>query len=71
LEPKSPDAHFNLGVLFADANLFGEARTEWQRVVELDSDGPAGQLARENLERIAPLLKAQDAASAAQEEASP
>ncbi len=62
LEPNSPDAHFNLGVLFADANLFGEARAEWERVVELDPDGAAGQLARENLERIAPLLEEQDAA---------
>lgn len=59
LDPENPDAHFTLGVLFADANLFREARLEWETTVRLAPDGSAGQLARENLERIQPLLEAQ------------
>jgi tetratricopeptide (TPR) repeat protein len=62
LDPKNADAHFNLGVLFADANLFGEARVEWEKVLQLAPDSPAGGLARENLERIQPLLSPPPAA---------
>jgi tetratricopeptide (TPR) repeat protein len=58
LDPDNADAHFNLGVLFADANLFGEAQVEWERVLELAPDSPAGALARNNLEQIRPLLGA-------------
>lgn len=56
LEPKNADAHFNLGVLFADANLFHEAAVEWNQVIEDDPDGPASKLAKENLDRIQPIL---------------
>lgn len=58
LDPDNADAHFNLGVLFADANLFGEAATEWRRVIAIDADSPAGKLAAENLERIRTVLEA-------------
>jgi cytochrome c-type biogenesis protein CcmH/NrfG len=56
LDPDNADAHFNLGVLFADANLFHEAAVEWNRVIEIEPDAPASQLARDNLERIQPIL---------------
>ncbi len=52
LDPRNPDAHFNLGVLFADANLYQEAKVEWEKVLEITQEGPAANLARENLERI-------------------
>jgi Flp pilus assembly protein TadD len=64
LDPGNPDARFNLGVLFADATLFREARTEWERVAA-GADGPAKQLALQNLEKIRPLLAAQDSAAVA------
>jgi hypothetical protein len=57
LDPENPDAHFNLGVLFADANMLREAKTEWERVLEVSSEGPARALAEENLARIRPLLE--------------
>jgi tetratricopeptide (TPR) repeat protein len=58
LDPGNADAHFNLGVLFADANLFGEAKLEWEKVLELADEGsPARTLAEENLERIRPLVE--------------
>jgi len=61
LDPENADAHFNLGVMFADANLFGEARTEWEKVLETAPDGPARSLAQENLDRIRPMLEAAEA----------
>jgi tetratricopeptide (TPR) repeat protein len=63
LDPDNADAHFNLGVMFADANLFGEARAEWEKVLETAQDGPARSLAQENLERIRPVLEAAEAAA--------
>lgn len=65
LAPDNPDAHFNLGVLFADAHLYGEARTEWEKVLSVTSEGPAASLARENLERIRPLFESADSTGAA------
>jgi len=70
LDPENPDAHFNLGVLFADARLFQEARAEWEKVLEVDPDGPAGTLAQENLDRVVPLLEP-TAADSGQEETAP
>lgn len=64
LDPDNADAHFNLGVMFADATLYREARTEWERVAA-GPDGPAKALALQNLEKIRPLLAAQDSAAAA------
>jgi tetratricopeptide (TPR) repeat protein len=63
LDPESADARFNLGVLFADATLFREARTEWEKAAA-GPDGPAKKLALDNLEKIRPLLAAQDSAAA-------
>jgi tetratricopeptide (TPR) repeat protein len=63
LDPENMDARFNLGVLFADATLYREARTEWERVAA-GADGPARTLARQNLEKIRPLLASQDSAAA-------
>jgi len=68
IDPDNPDAHFNLGVLFADANLFGEAAVEWHRVLELDPNGAAGELARENLARIAPILELENTDGGSDEE---
>jgi hypothetical protein len=63
LDPDNADAHFNLGVMFADANLLGEARTEWEKVLETAPEGPARSLAQENLDRIRPMLEAAEAAA--------
>jgi len=58
LDPGSADAHFNLGVLFADANMYSEAQTEWEKVLELQAEGPARTLAEQGLARIRPLAGA-------------
>lgn len=64
LDPESADAHFNLGVLFADANMYGEAQTEWERVLELAPDGPARTLAEQGLARVRPLAESNAAEAA-------
>jgi tetratricopeptide (TPR) repeat protein len=70
LDPNSADAHFNLGVLFADATLYREARAEWERVVAIGDSAPSA-LAQQNLEKIRPLLASQDSAEAAAHPAGP
>lgn len=70
LDPSNADAHFNLGVMFADATMFREARTEWERVAAT-GDGPAKALAEQNLDKIRPLLASQDSAEAAAKAAPP
>ena len=52
LDPNNVEAHFNMGVAFADAQIFDEAVTEWQRVIELDPDGTAAQVCRDNIQMI-------------------
>lgn len=64
LDPSNADAHFNLGVLFADASMYREARAEWERVVT-GTDSGARALAQQNLEKIRPLLASQDSAEGA------
>jgi len=59
IDPKNADAHFNLGVMFADSNLYHEAKVEWEEVLKISEDSPAAALARENLERIEPLFQEQ------------
>jgi cytochrome c-type biogenesis protein CcmH/NrfG len=59
LDPHNPEAHFTLGVLFADANMFSEASVEWNRVLDVAPGTRAAQLAAENLEKIRPLLEVQ------------
>ena len=70
LDPENADAHFNLGVLFADATLYREAQAEWERVAA-GPDGPAKALAEQNLEKIRPLIAAQDSAISAASGAGP
>lgn len=66
LAPDNPDARFNLGVMFADSNLYREAAVEWNAVLELAEEGsPAHSLARENLDRIQPLLDQLDGSASA------
>ncbi len=67
LDPMNADAHFNLGVLFADANLYGEAKLEWEAVLEHAGDSPARTLAEEALARIEPLLGSESGESEGEE----
>ncbi len=60
LDPRNPDAHFNLGVLFADANLYNEAKVEWEKVLAITQEGPAASLAKENLARIRGVVEGAD-----------
>ena len=52
IDPECAQAHYNLGLAFADAKIFGEALLEWKKVVEIDGDGDLGRTAAENVELI-------------------
>ncbi len=55
-EPANQLAHFQLGVMFAEARLFEEAVAEWQAVVAAGPETVEGRQARENLERLEAIL---------------
>jgi superkiller protein 3 len=60
IDPGSAQAHYNLGLAFADAKLFGEALTEWRKVVALDPDGELGKAAAENVGLIQTYLELEE-----------
>jgi hypothetical protein len=57
VDPKSQDAHFNLGVAFAEANIYGEAIREWEAVIAIDSTTSVGQQAKQNATLLGDVLK--------------
>ena len=52
LEPKAPDAHFKLALVYDNKGDYKEACDEYRRVIELDPRGLDGQDARANLALI-------------------
>jgi len=51
-DPKNPEAHYNLGVVFANKGLLLEALREWRIVLELTSEGDTAQRAQLGIERV-------------------
>ena len=52
IDPDSVEAHFNMAVAFADAQVFDEAIEEWQKVIALDPQGEIAQICRDNIDMI-------------------
>jgi len=52
IDPNSSQAHYNLGLAFAEAKLFKEALVEWETVVRLEPDGDLGRAAADNVRII-------------------
>ena len=52
VNPNSAQARYNLGLAFAETRIFNEALIEWNKVIEIDPDGPLGKIAAENVELI-------------------
>ena len=46
------NAYFIRGVTYVMQERWAQARRDWEKAVELDPNGPAGQHARANLERL-------------------
>jgi tetratricopeptide (TPR) repeat protein len=58
IDANSAQAHYNLGLAFAEAKVFKEAVVEWETVVRLDPDGELGRSAAENVKIIRQYLTA-------------
>ena len=56
LDARSVEGHFNLGVAFADVQMFDEAILEWQEVIAIDPTGAVAQMCRENIQMMSEFL---------------
>jgi len=52
LDEKCIEAHFGLGVLFADAGIYDEAVREWETALRLDDKHRLALRAKQNIDRI-------------------
>jgi cytochrome c-type biogenesis protein CcmH/NrfG len=59
LDPNSAQAHYNLGLAFAETKVFKEALVEWEKVVALDPNGELGKAAAENVRLLRQYVDAQ------------
>jgi len=55
--PESALAHYNLAIMFAEAEIYREAIHEWETASELDPDGDIGQRSRDNVRIVKELLE--------------
>ena len=59
-DSKSPLAHYNMAIMFAEAKIFKEAIHEWELAAKYDPDGDIGQRSRDNVKIVQDLLNAPD-----------
>jgi len=52
IDPNSSQAHYNLGLAFAEQKIFNEAVREWQIVIKNDPESDLGKTAAENVKII-------------------
>jgi cytochrome c-type biogenesis protein CcmH/NrfG len=57
MEPAHPAALYYEGALFAEQHRFREAIERWEKVVEIEPDGPYGRRARRDGRTAADLAK--------------
>jgi tetratricopeptide (TPR) repeat protein len=56
LDPQSQDAHYNLGVAFAEATIYREAILEWRAVMAIDSTTAVAKQAAKNADLLQEVL---------------
>jgi tetratricopeptide (TPR) repeat protein len=56
VNPKSYEAHYQIGVAFADAGIYREAIRVWEHVIELAPDSDAAKAAKENIGVVQSIL---------------
>jgi len=61
IEPKSQEANYNMGVAFADAQIYREAINYWKRVVAIDSTTVIAQSAKSSIQVLQDFLDQQKA----------
>jgi tetratricopeptide (TPR) repeat protein len=57
IDANSAQAHYNLGLAFAETRVFKEALVEWETVMRLDPDGELGRTAADNVRIIKQYLE--------------
>ncbi|MDI6809672.1 MAG: tetratricopeptide repeat protein [Candidatus Eisenbacteria bacterium] len=55
-DPKCFQAYYNLGVAFADAGMYREARRMWEKVVLIAPDSPVAVTAKDNVKTVKELV---------------
>jgi len=55
IDPNCIEAHFGLGVIFADSEILGEAISEWEKVIAIHDRHRLASQARNNIKRIKDL----------------
>ncbi len=58
--PKSALAHYNLAIMFAEAEIYREAIQEWELAAKYDPDGDIGMRSRDNVKIVNDLMNAPD-----------
>jgi len=61
IDPRNQEAIYNMGVAFADAQIYREAINYWQRVVAIDSSAVIAQSARSSIQVLQDFLDQQKA----------
>lgn len=56
-DPRNQDAHYNLGVAFAESRMYGEAVVEWEVVVSIDPGTPVAEQAATNAKLLRDVLQ--------------
>ncbi len=55
-DPECAIAHYKLGIMFAETNIYREAIVEWELAAKYDSDGEVGKISRDNIRVINDLM---------------
>lgn len=58
-DPKSQLAHYNMAILFADAEIYREAIAEWEAAVEIDATTDIGRRSADNIMIIQEMMAAE------------
>jgi cytochrome c-type biogenesis protein CcmH/NrfG len=59
LDPESVEAHYNMGVAFADAQMYQEAVSEWTQVAKIAPDTEAARAAIANINVVLEMVRLQ------------
>ena len=59
IEPSNQEANYNMGVAFADAQIFKQALWYWKKVVEIDSTSAVAESAKSSVQILEDFLSSQ------------
>jgi hypothetical protein len=59
IDPSNQEANYNMGVAFADAQIFKQALWYWKKVVEIDSTSTVAESAKSSVQILEDFLSSQ------------